>query len=146
MLSKIKGAVTGAPPDQAAAATDAASHIRGMASRINCPQDTPRNRAAAKAYMSYRLSGQVQQLQQLCDPNISFRSQRDGQHVGLGPFMAYVQKTPTEGQWGEPTIDPTGLVRIDGRIKWGGVIPISVKGIFRFGPDGKITELFVGKA
>jgi len=83
----------------------------------------------------------------LVDPNIEFYSQRDGRHRGAAAFRQYLQRTSTEGTWGAAMRDPeTGLVRIDGRVKYMKMIPITVKGVFVFGRDGKITELFVGKA
>jgi len=117
-----------------------------MVTRVDCPQNTQHNLGTAKAYMNARLAGRSDVIQQLIDPNISFMSQRDGEHKGSKAFFEYLSRTPTEGQWAEPTMDPSGLVRIDGKIKYGGLIPVNVKGIFRFSEAGKITELFVGKS
>ena len=152
MLSRIAHSVAAAADPQYVAAqirqahAGADTHVSSMASRIDCPQNTQQNLTAAKAYMNARLAGRVDVIQQLVDPNISFMSQRDGTHQGHKAFFEYINKTPTEGQWAEPSVDPSGLVRIDGKIKYGGLIPVNVKGIFRFSNSGKITELFVGKS
>jgi len=134
MLSKITGG-----------GKDTNAHVAAMASRADCPQNTQQNLATAKAYMNARLAGRADVVAQLVDPNIWFLSQRDGEHKGSKAFLEYIQRTPAEGQWAEPTVDPSGLVRIDGKVKFVAVLPVAVKGVFRFSSSGKIAELFVGR-
>ena len=133
--------------EAARAAQVASGHVVGMRARADCPQGTPAQKQAAMDYMRARLDGDIATIMRLVDPNICFVSQRDGEHRGARAFGAYLQQTPVEGSWGQPMLDPqTGLVRIDGRIRYMKLVPITVKGVFRFNKDGKIVELFVGKA
>jgi hypothetical protein len=155
LMESLRGVMEGAAAGlskghlaQAAAAQGASNtHIQAMKRRARCPQGTPEQLAAARKYQDARLRGDIPVVLSLLSPSIKFLSQRDGPHAGIEAFAAYLRSTPVEGTWGRPYIDEaSGLIRVDGKVKWAKVIPITVKGIFLFGPDGKVEESFVGKA
>jgi len=120
-------------------------HVAAMVRHVDCPQGQATHMQAAKGYMSARLSGDQATCLRLVSDNIHFVSQRDGEFQGKTSFQQYLGRTKVEGTWNEPRIGEGGLVHIDGQIKWMGVLPVQVKGVFRFGRDGKVEELFVGK-
>ena len=132
--------------EKAAAASSAAEHIRTMRSRVDCAQGNDHHLHIAKLYRQYRLQGQNDRILEHLSQDFVFFSQRDGVCRGKEAFYQYLEKTPTEGNWSDPYLADNGLVRFDGSVRYMGVVPISVCGVFRFSPDGKISELFVGKA
>jgi hypothetical protein len=150
MLSAIASKVSGGSNgqvDMAAAAQGADAHIAGMQQRRRCAQGTAAQLSAAKAYMDARLSGNAAAALQLMSPNVRLTSQRDGAFHGHQQVDGYLRKTSAEGEWSQPHLDArTGLVKFDGRIRYMKMVPISVRGFILFGPDGRIEEIFVGKA
>lgn len=138
---------SGGEVDYAAAAKGADAHIGAMKQRQRVPQGSAEQLATAKKYMDARLANNAQAALAVMSPNIVLTSQRDGSFKGLAEVESYLRKTPPEGEWSKPYLDQaTGLVKFDGRIKFAKVVPISVKSFFLFGADGKVEEIFVGKA
>lgn len=144
----MAGALTGSQQEQLADATRTGNGLVGeMKSRLPCAQGSPQQLAVAQRYMKCRLAQDHAGVLALCHPNVILTSQRDGRHVGIPAFKAYLEKTAIEGEWSVPALDPaTGMMKFNGRIKWAGVIPISVVGYVAVDQQGKITEILVCKA
>lgn len=143
LLGKLSGKQVEGELQKAQAVSN--GHVGAMMRKVDCPQGQPGHMQAAKQYMNARLAGDQATVMRLISDNIHFVSQRDGEFTGKPAFQQYLGRTKVEGSWEEPRVGEGGLVHIDGQIKWMGVLPVSVKGVFRFGRDGKVEELFVGK-
>eukprot|EP01084_Bolivina_argentea_P149719 261519_1 len=153
-MSRLLHTITNIPTsakDQQKALAEATAVSNGtiakMKARVTCPQGTAAQYQAAKLYMDSRLKGDTNTVMSLLSDSIHFVSQRDGEFNGKAQFAQYLAKTKVEGSWGTPYVsrEDGNMVRIDGQIKYLGLVPVTVKGVFRFGADGKIEELFVGK-